>query len=128
MKGIFTDIANKVAWQASHSGLATILAAAALFFLCVYCFYLAFLHPLHDIPGPLLGKFSDLWKLLHMYRGDFSSSLGILHERHGYANGTCPFFSSNAPSADMPLPRLRCRLCTTYCNLLSPCSLCIYVR
>lgn len=60
-----------------------VVILAALAALCAYLFYLAYLHPLADVPGPLLGKFSDLWKLIHMRRSDFSSSLGDLHRKYG---------------------------------------------
>lgn len=61
--------------------------SAALLTIAVLTFfshaYLAFAHPLADIPGPFLGRFSELWKLLHMIKGDFSDALGRLHQKHG---------------------------------------------
>lgn len=61
--------------------------SAALLTIAVSTFlwhaYLAFAHPLADIPGPSLGRFSELWKLLHMIKGDFSDALGMLHQKHG---------------------------------------------
>ena len=66
---------------ASLTWSTALLTIAVLTFL--WHAYLAFAHPLADIPGPLLGKFSELWKLQHMINGDFSDALGRLHQRHG---------------------------------------------
>lgn len=48
-----------------------------------YHLYLAFFHPLADIPGPVLGRFSELWKFQHMIQADFSDALDALHKKYG---------------------------------------------
>ncbi|THW34272.1 cytochrome protein [Aureobasidium pullulans] len=43
----------------------------------------AFFSPTRKIPGPLLARFSRLWYLSKIYRGDFEITNKELHRRHG---------------------------------------------
>ncbi|GAM82501.1 hypothetical protein ANO11243_004820 [Dothideomycetidae sp. 11243] len=42
-----------------------------------------FLHPLSRYPGPVLGKFTDLWATYHGWKGDLAHTLERLHRQHG---------------------------------------------
>ena len=45
---------------------------------------LAFCTPgLRDIPGPVVAKFSDLWRLIQTWRGHYERVVQDLHRRHG---------------------------------------------
>lgn len=39
--------------------------------------------PLRSIPGPLLARFTDLWYLVKIRRGDFELTNKRLHEQYG---------------------------------------------
>lgn len=41
--------------------------------------------PLQTIPGPFLARFSRLWYLSKVWRGDFEKTNRRLHERYGTA-------------------------------------------
>lgn len=67
---------QSLTWQA-------ILTSLVLLLIFYYVIYNVLLHPLAGIPGPILGKYTDLWKFIHMYKADFSSSLSALHSQYG---------------------------------------------
>jgi hypothetical protein len=49
----------------------------------VYGLLQIILDPLRDIPGPLLARFSRLWYLVAIYKGNFESTNIELHTRYG---------------------------------------------
>lgn len=55
-------------------------------FCVLWCLILlgkAVLHPLHKVPGPLWARFSRLWYLRAVSRGNFERLNIDLHRRHG---------------------------------------------
>ncbi|KAK4506313.1 hypothetical protein PRZ48_000043 [Zasmidium cellare] len=46
-------------------------------------FYALFISPHKDIPGPLLARFTRLWELRQMIRGDSHETIVNLHKEHG---------------------------------------------
>lgn len=64
-------------------GRATILASATAVFLAIFLFYRAFLHPLAHTPGPLLAKFSGMWRNYRYYRGTWHDDVVEVHRTYG---------------------------------------------
>lgn len=60
-----------------------LIALAGLFYCTAQIIYLILLHPLADVPGPLLGKISNIWKAIHCWKGDYITELAILHSKYG---------------------------------------------
>lgn len=42
-----------------------------------------FLHPLRNVPGPFIAKFTDLWHLWRAWRGQFELDNVALHKKYG---------------------------------------------
>ena len=38
---------------------------------------------LENIPGPLIARFSNIWRLARKWRGDYLSTIRSLHNQHG---------------------------------------------
>ncbi|KAF8488119.1 cytochrome P450 [Gautieria morchelliformis] len=51
--------------------------------LALRVFYLLYLHPLSNVPGPKLAAVTDLWKTHAVFRNKFASMLCHEHARHG---------------------------------------------
>lgn len=64
----------------SSSTLVAILSAISL--LSIFIYY-AFLHPLRDIPGPLVCRVTSLWTYYHSYIGDECTEIVKLHKIYG---------------------------------------------
>lgn len=64
----------------SHSSIYLVLATAILILLssALHTYY-----RLCSVPGPLLAKFTDLWRLLMVKRGDSHDTYLALHEKYG---------------------------------------------
>ncbi|KAF2171543.1 hypothetical protein M409DRAFT_63770 [Zasmidium cellare ATCC 36951] len=62
-----------------------VLAVTAFlpFWAIVRIFYALFISPHKDIPGPLLARFTRLWELRQMIRGDSHETIVNLHKQHG---------------------------------------------
>lgn len=43
----------------------------------------ALLSPLRKVPGPFAARFTDLWYLCKLYRGDFEAENLYLHNKYG---------------------------------------------
>ena len=48
-----------------------------------YIFFNLFRLALDDIPGPVLAKFSNLWRLRETWKGHYERIIQDLHRRHG---------------------------------------------
>ncbi len=62
------------------------LASGLSLFLGLYGAYLIvtfILDPLRDIPGPFLARFTRLWYLIEIYKGDFEHTNITLHKKYG---------------------------------------------
>ncbi|ETS77432.1 hypothetical protein PFICI_11306 [Pestalotiopsis fici W106-1] len=60
--------------------------ALAGYSLAVYVFYTLYqvlASPLRSVPGPFLARFTNLWYLYHLYRGDFQVVNQNLHKKYG---------------------------------------------
>lgn len=55
-----------------------VLGACAVYSLVRHIF-----HPLREIPGPLLARFSRLWYLFAIYKGNFELTNIELHKKYG---------------------------------------------
>jgi cytochrome P450 len=64
-----------------HPILAAVFAPIAL--LLIRSIYRVFVHPLSQIPGPLLPKITSLWLHYHAYVGDEASTIRRLHATYG---------------------------------------------
>ncbi|KAL1887617.1 hypothetical protein Sste5346_010118 [Sporothrix stenoceras] len=47
------------------------------------CFYSIFLHPLRNIPGPFLAKFTEAWRTYKYARGKWHEDVLTLHRKYG---------------------------------------------
>ncbi len=59
-----------------------------LLFACVllpisYCLYCLARDPLRSVPGPLWARFTQLWYLAAVHKGDFELQNIKLHREHG---------------------------------------------
>jgi hypothetical protein len=61
-------------------GIVLALLGAAV---CLRYLLMPFLSPLRSIPGPLLARFTRLWELRALHRGDIEAVTIDLHRRHG---------------------------------------------
>lgn len=68
------------------TGAAFGTVAVGIVLLLLRIVYLLFFSPLKDIPGPSLARFTRLWELRQMIRGDSHETITKLHEQHGKAN------------------------------------------
>ncbi|SCV74779.1 BQ2448_7808 [Microbotryum intermedium] len=68
-------------WQyVAHPALWGIVAAACI---VLRGLYLLYLHPLANIPGPRLAKFTDAWKAYHTSKGTYTTTMRINHAKWG---------------------------------------------
>ncbi|KAH8920212.1 cytochrome P450 [Atractiella rhizophila] len=74
--GVFLDQAKK-ALQLSSIYLSTLCSSIVV--------YRLVWHPLRDVPGPLLGKLSQLWAFYSTYRGEHYKDVEALHRRYNSA-------------------------------------------
>ncbi|KAJ5382246.1 hypothetical protein N7517_000157 [Penicillium concentricum] len=58
--------------------------------ICSYVFYQAFLSPLARFPGPVLAKFTGLWRSYHYWRGTWHDDILKLHNTYGRAVRIAP--------------------------------------
>jgi len=56
---------------------------ALLGYVVLRAFYLLWLHPLADVPGPKLATLTDLWKTRAVVKQQFSTALHEQHAKHG---------------------------------------------
>ena len=54
-----------------------------LAFLLLYFCYGAFFSPTSRYPGPFLAKFTNVWRLIDVWRGQHHETLRRLHAKHG---------------------------------------------
>jgi hypothetical protein len=59
------------------------LLSVALFILVARSIIRAFLDPQRALPGPILARFTRLWKLYSFWQGDFHHKNIKLHEKYG---------------------------------------------
>jgi len=59
-----------------------IVSGFILLYLLQIIYYL-FLHPLHNVPGPFLARFSGMWKHIRYFRSSWHIDTLELHERYG---------------------------------------------
>lgn len=60
----------------------------------------AWIDPLRDIPGPFLARFTRLWYVLAIWKGDFERTNIALHQRYGSIVRISPNeYSINDPEA-----------------------------
>lgn len=57
----------------------SLVAVLAVFHLL----WTAFAPGLRSLPGPFLAKFTDAWRLLKVWRGDYEKTTICLHEKYG---------------------------------------------
>lgn len=62
-----------------------ILAAVCATFAIVFLYQVLF-DPLRDVPGPVAAKFTRLWELRAVRKGDFPSTHAKLHEEYGMSH------------------------------------------
>ena len=60
-----------------------LLPALGLSFSVFYFVYSCFFHPLARFPGPFIASFTNLWKVYHVYSGDFEHVLLEAHQKYG---------------------------------------------
>ena len=48
-----------------------------------WCIYVAYAGTLRDIPGPFVAKFSRLWQVWQIFKGDMEKTNILLHNKHG---------------------------------------------
>lgn len=63
-----------------YIGLFLLPIILAYFLYVVFCAYTS---PLKNVPGPLLARFTRLWYLAKVLRGDFEKTNCALHEIYG---------------------------------------------
>jgi len=66
----------------SHLSLGTLILAASLS-IVVYKISKVIFDPLRNIPGPFLARFTRLWYLIEIYRGNFQITNIELHKKYG---------------------------------------------
>ena len=59
------------------------LIAASITLLLYYLISTFFTRGLHVFPGPVLAKFTNLWRLLKTWQGHYEQVIQDLHRRHG---------------------------------------------
>lgn len=65
---------------------ASLLQTLILTFLSLYfmhAIYLVFIHPLRNVPGPRIAKFSQAWRNFRYFRGTWHSDVLNLHRQYG---------------------------------------------
>ncbi|GME30288.1 hypothetical protein PV09_09786 [Neofusicoccum parvum] len=65
---------------------ASLLQTLILTFLSLYfmdTIYLVFIHPLRNVPGPRIAKFSQAWRNFRYFRGTWHSDVLNLHRQYG---------------------------------------------
>ena len=73
--------------------------AALCFYIC-NAVYNAFFSPISSVPGPLAARFTRLWELIAVYRGDFHKTNQKLHEQYGASHSRPPLPLMASPRAD----------------------------
>lgn len=68
----------EVAWQVVQTSVILYISYIAVLFL-----YHFFRSPLQGIPGPLISRFSILWHLWHIFKGDYSQATVQAHQKYG---------------------------------------------
>jgi hypothetical protein len=66
-----------------HTSHIIIVFSTLVFIRLLVLLVQAWLHPLRDVPGPVWARFSRLWYLHAVSRGDFHKINVSLHQRHG---------------------------------------------
>ena len=84
--------------SASHS---SIWGFAGILFGLVFLTWLAriYTHPLRNVPGPFLARFSRLWELYEVVQGRFERTNVALHEKYGNSNGNFRMDEDSANTA-----------------------------
>lgn len=62
--------------------LGSILPLGASLYI-LFCLVLWFIDPLRSVPGPLLARFTRLWYLYKIYKGNFERTNINLHKKYG---------------------------------------------
>lgn len=60
------------------------VAYALLALIAARAVWLILFHPLRNIPGPQLAKFTTLWHLYHCWGGRRHRKLAELHDKYGF--------------------------------------------
>lgn len=69
--------------QSLYVVLGVSLCALFLFRLLCAFTYATFFSPLRNVPGPFLAKYTDLWHLWRVWRGQFEQDDVALHKKYG---------------------------------------------
>ncbi|KAF4535861.1 Cytochrome P450 [Lasiodiplodia theobromae] len=84
--------------------LALVVIACVAVVLCVRSFIRALFSPLRSVPGPFLARFTRLWYLWKVWRGDFQKTNIELHRKYGPVVRITPYdYSIDDPSAVKPI-------------------------
>jgi hypothetical protein len=66
----------------AKSNMYLLFPGLAILYLGQVMYYLS-LHPLHKIPGPVLARFSRIWKNIRYFRSTWHDDVLELHEKYG---------------------------------------------
>lgn len=67
----------------SNGSIAFVLLVASIGYSVLYTIYYRFGHSLASFPGPFTASLTNLWKVYHIYRGDFEHVLLDVHRKYG---------------------------------------------
>lgn len=70
--------------------MSAFLFTVAVSFSCLLCILLKNFFSLYEFPGPILSKFSNIWRYLDVRKGSHEATLICLHRRHGIVVRTGP--------------------------------------
>ena len=51
--------------------------------LATYLILSVFLDPCRSVPGPFITRFTNLWNVYHVFRGDYEVTANELHSKYG---------------------------------------------
>jgi hypothetical protein len=69
--------------ELSNGSIAGMLFVAGIGYAVLYTIYYRFGHSLSRFPGPFAASLTNLWKVYHIYRGDFEHTLLNAHRKYG---------------------------------------------
>ena len=69
--------------ELSNGSIAVVLPVASIGYAVLCTIYYRFWHSLSRFPGPFVASLTNLWKVYHIYRGDFEYVLLDAHRKYG---------------------------------------------